>query len=548
MHERFTPADIRDVRESYPGVTVIAHPECPPDVVAESDFSGSTAMMMDFVVEKRPKQVVLVTECSMADNIAAQNPDIEFIKPCNMCPHMKRMSLANIRRALETMTHEVTVDPALADRRPGGGGAHAAGARPMNAISPSTADRVVVVGGGVAGLSVALRLAPRPVTLVTASELGLGTATGWAQGGIAAAVGADDAAALHAADTEAAGAGLTEPDVALRVAQEGPGLIDWLVRIGVPFDRTDAGALALGLEAAHGRRRIVRSGGDATGARVLEGLVRAVLAAPSVEIVTARACDLLRDVAGAVAGIVAERDGARFRIPARAVVLATGGVGALYAATTNPPGALGRGLALAARAGAVMRDMEFVQFHPTAIAAGADPMPLATEALRGEGARLIDETGAAVMAGIGGGDLAPRDVVARGIFQALQRGRTVYLDARGALGAAMPRRFPTVAGLCAGAGIDPAVQPIPVRPAAHYHMGGVKVDAHGATSVPGCMPAARSPRQASTAPTGSPAIPCWKGSPTRASSPTGSTPRRRGRSCPRRSPPARSRTCGRSAR
>jgi L-aspartate oxidase len=355
----------------------------------------------------------------------------------------------------------------------------------MNAVSPNMADRVVVVGGGVAGLSVALRLAPRPVTLITASALGLGTATGWAQGGIAASVGADDAAALHAADTEAAGAGLTEPDVALRVAQAGPGLIDWLVRIGVPFDRTEDGALALGLEAAHGRRRIVRSGGDATGARVLEGLVRAVLSAPSIEVVEARACDLLRDTHGAVAGIVAERDGARFRIPARAVVLATGGVGALYAATTNPPGAVGGGLALAARAGAVMRDMEFVQFHPTAIAAGADPMPLATEALRGEGARLIDETGAAVMAGIAGGDLAPRDVVARGIFQALQRGRIVYLDARGALGAAMPKRFPTVAGLCAAAGIDPAMQPIPVRPAAHYHMGGVKVGAHGATSVPG---------------------------------------------------------------
>ena len=116
VHERFTPADIREARESYPGVTVIAHPECPPEVVAESDFCGSTAMMMDFVTQKRPSQVVLVTECSMADNIAAQNPDIEFIKPCNMCPHMKRMSLKNIRRALETMTHEVTVDPALAER------------------------------------------------------------------------------------------------------------------------------------------------------------------------------------------------------------------------------------------------------------------------------------------------------------------------------------------------------------------------------------------------------------------------------------------------
>ncbi len=355
----------------------------------------------------------------------------------------------------------------------------------MNALSRNPADRVVVVGGGVAGLSTALRLAPRPVTLLTAAPLGLGTATGWAQGGIASAIAPDDSAALHAADTEAAGAGLTEPDVALRIAAEGPRLIEWLVRLGAPFDRADDGALALGLEAAHSRRRIVRAGGDATGARVLETLVRAVQATPSIEVVCANAVELLRDEHGAVAGIVADSDGARFRLTARAVVLATGGLGGLYASTTNPPGATGRGLALAARAGAVMRDMEFVQFHPTAIAAGRDPMPLATEALRGEGARLIDETGAAVMAGIAGGDLAPRDVVARGIFQALQRGRTVYLDARGALGAAMPIRFPTVAALCAEAGIDPAVQPIPVRPAAHYHMGGVKVDAHGATSVPG---------------------------------------------------------------
>lgn len=355
----------------------------------------------------------------------------------------------------------------------------------MNAFSRNPADRVVVVGGGVAGLSTALRLAPRPVTLVTASPLGLGTATGWAQGGIASAMAEDDSATLHAADTGAAGAGLTEPEVALRIAAEGPRLIEWLVSLGAPFDRTEDGALALGLEAAHSRRRIVRAGGDSTGARVLETLVRAVQAAPSVEVVTASVVALLRDENGAVAGIVAESDGALFRLPARAVVLATGGLGGLYASTTNPPGAVGRGLALAARAGAVMRDMEFVQFHPTAIAAGRDPMPLATEALRGEGARLIDETGAAVMAGIAGGDLAPRDVVARGIFQSLQRGRTVFLDARGSLGAAMPTRFPTVAALCASAGIDPAVQPIPVRPAAHYHMGGVKVDRHGASSVPG---------------------------------------------------------------
>ena len=355
----------------------------------------------------------------------------------------------------------------------------------MNAFSRNPADRIVVVGAGVAGLGVALRLAPRPVTLISAAPLGLGTATGWAQGGIAAAIGADDAPSLHAADTEAAGAGLTDPAVAVRVAAEGPRLIDWLVSLGAPFDRDEAGRLALGLEAAHGRRRIVRAGGDSTGARVLETLVRAVFATPSIDVVTASVHDLLRDERGAVAGVVCERDGARFRIRARAVVLATGGVGALYASTTNPQGATGRGLALAARAGAVMRDLEFVQFHPTAIAVGADPMPLATEARRGEGARLVDETGAAVMAGIAGGDLAPRDVVARGIFQALARGRTVTLDTRGALGAAMATRFPTVAGLCATAGIDPARQAIPVRPAAHYHMGGIRVDGTGASSVPG---------------------------------------------------------------
>ncbi|GEP02211.1 L-aspartate oxidase [Methylobacterium oxalidis] len=355
----------------------------------------------------------------------------------------------------------------------------------MNALSRNPADRVVVVGAGVAGLAVALRLAPRPVTLVTASPLGSGTATGWAQGGIAATIGADDAPRLHAADTEAAGAGLTEPDVARRVAEAGPGLIDWLVEVGVPFDRREDGALALGLEAAHSRRRIVRAGGDATGRAVLDGLVRAVAVTPSVEVVTATVRDLLRDEAGAVAGVVCERDGSRFRIPARAVVLATGGVGGLYASTTNPRGAVGRGLALAARAGASLRDMEFVQFHPTAIAAGGDPMPLATEALRGEGASLIDARGDRVMAGIEGGDLAPRDVVARGIFQALARGATVYLDARGELGARMPTRFPTVAALCAAAGIDPAREPIPVRPAAHYHMGGIRVDAAGRSTVPG---------------------------------------------------------------
>ena len=355
----------------------------------------------------------------------------------------------------------------------------------MSIFARSPSDRVIVVGAGVAGLATALRLAPRAVTLVTAAPLGIGTATGWAQGGIAAAMGSDDAPSLHADDTLAAGAGLTESDVALRVAEAGPGLIEWLVALGTGFDREPDGALALGLEAAHSRRRIVRARGDSTGRTVLDALVRAVQATPSIETLVAGLHGLMQDADGSVRGVVCERDGVAFRLPARAVVLATGGVGALYASTTNPRGALGRGLLAGARAGAALRDLEFVQFHPTAIAAGRDPMPLATEALRGEGATLIDELGAPVMAGIEGGDLAPRDVVARGIFQALARGRTVYLDARGRLGERMPRRFPTVAALCAEAGIDPAVQPIPVRPAAHYHMGGILVDEAGRSTVPG---------------------------------------------------------------
>ncbi|GJE16523.1 L-aspartate oxidase [Methylobacterium marchantiae] len=360
----------------------------------------------------------------------------------------------------------------------------------MNAHSPLSfsalgSDRVIVVGAGVAGLATALRLSPRPVTLITASPLGSGTATGWAQGGIAAAMAEDDEAALHAADTEAAGAGLTDPVVAARVAQAGPGLIEWLVGLGAPFDRDAAGVLALGLEAAHSRRRIVRAGGDSTGRVVLDTLLKAAAATPSIEMLVATVRGLSQDEHGAVAGIVCERDGDTVHIAARAVVLATGGIGALYASTTNPRGATGRGLALAARAGAILRDMEFVQFHPTAISVGLDPMPLATEALRGEGARLIDTDGAPVMAGIAGGDLAPRDVVARAIFQARSRGTDVFLDCRGALGARMQSRFPTVAGLCAASGIDPQRQPIPVRPAAHYHMGGIKVDGFGASTVPG---------------------------------------------------------------
>jgi L-aspartate oxidase len=353
-------------------------------------------------------------------------------------------------------------------------------------------DRVVVVGGGIAGLATALHLAPLPVTLLVASPLGQQASTPLAQGGIAAALGADDAPALHATDTLQAGAGLSDPGVAARVAAAAPSCIEWLIAQGAAFDRAVAGdELILGLEAAHSRRRIVHAQGDRTGKSVLDALIQAVRNAPSIEILEDhRVADLALDANGAVAGVFcasrrSDGSGEPALIPTRAVVLATGGIGGLYAHTTNPLSALGGGLALAAHAGAVLRDLEFVQFHPTALAACLDPMPLATEALRGEGATLVNSRGERFMQGIPGAELAPRDVVARAIFAQIQSGERAFLDTRSALGEHITSRFPGVTALCRAAGLDPVLDLIPVRPAAHYHMGGIKVDDRGRSSVEG---------------------------------------------------------------
>jgi L-aspartate oxidase len=347
-------------------------------------------------------------------------------------------------------------------------------------------DRVIVVGGGIAGLATALSLAPVPVTVVTQAGLGMEASTCWAQGGIAAALGPDDTPGLHADDTVTAGAGLTETSIARRVANDAAACVEALIGWGVRFDRDTGGKLALGLEAAHSRRRIVHAGGDASGAAILAALVRSATAAPSIEVMEGVAIiDLVLDDDGAVAGVLGTSGGQRFWLPARAVVLATGGIGGLYGSTTNPLGAVGSGLALCARAGAVLSDLEFVQFHPTAMALGQDPMPLATEAIRGEGAVLIDGRGERFMADVPGAELASRDVVARAIWAQIEAGQCVFLDARATIGARFPERFPTVAARCRAAGIDPVTDPIPVRPAAHFHMGGVRVDANGRTSVPG---------------------------------------------------------------
>ena len=341
---------------------------------------------------------------------------------------------------------------------------------------------VIVVGAGAAGLATALHLAPLPVTVLTPAPLGRDAATGWAQGGLAAAVGPDDSPARHAADTEAVGGGLVEPAVARAVAAAAPERIAWLARLGTPFDRRDDGALALGLEAGHGRRRIVRAAGDGSGAAVLDALVAAVRAAPAITVREgARAVRVLTGEAG-VQG-VALADGTV--LPARAVVLGCGGVGGLFAATTTPLGACGQGMAMALRAGAGVRNAEFVQFHPTAMDLAADPLPLATEALRGEGVPLVDDAGARVMAWHQDAELAPRDAVARTVHAHRAAGRRVYLDTAGSLGAATVEQFPRVVRAARAAGLDPVTRPIPVRPAAHFHIGGVAADLYGRTEVDG---------------------------------------------------------------
>src|SRR5262245_59130575 len=345
----------------------------------------------------------------------------------------------------------------------------------------SARDGVLVVGAGLAGLFLALKLAPRRAIVLSQAPLGQAASSAWAQGGLAAALAPEDNAELHAQDTMAAGAGLVDPVIARLIADEGPARVMDLIALGVPFDRTSDGKLAQSLEAAHSRPRVVRVSGDLAGKAIMDALIAAARTAPHIEIIeNARAVALLRDANGAACGVLGQRGEEETRLKASEIVLATGGVGGLFAVTTNPPEAQGHGIAMAARIGALIADPEFVQFHPTAIDVGRDPAPLASEALRGEGAHIVNGKGEAFVP-----DLAPRDVVARAIHLERAAGRGAFLDAREAVGAHFPTAFPTVFAACMSAGLDPRTTPIPVAPAAHYHMGGVVTDVWGRTTLDG---------------------------------------------------------------
>lgn len=287
-----------------------------------------------------------------------------------------------------------------------------------------------------------------------------------------------------------AGAGIVDHGTATSVTAEAVARIEDLARWGTPFDRDDFGNFELGREAAHSANRIVKVEGDRAGWAIMQAIIAEVRRTPSIRIVEGITALSLAREGGRIVGVYCRRLGDRYSDPvhirARATVLAAGGLGGLYAVTTNPPGVRGHAMGMAARAGAVIADPEFVQFHPTAIATGSDPAPLATEALRGEGAILVNEAGERFMPAIHpDAELAPRDIVARANFAQIREGHKVFLDTRAALGASILTRFPTVSRYCREAGIDPVNDPIPVTPAAHFHMGGVKVDARGRTSLPG---------------------------------------------------------------
>jgi L-aspartate oxidase len=346
---------------------------------------------------------------------------------------------------------------------------------------------VLVIGAGVAGLAAALAVEGRSVLVASETPLGRDLASAWAQGGIAAALGGEDSPRLHAADTVAAGAGIVARDAVETLANEAPAAVDALVRLGVPFARDAGGALALGLEGAHGQRRIVHAA-DATGAAIVAALVAEARTRPNVTLRAGlRATALLQRPDGRVAGaVLLAPGGEEIVVEAGAVILATGGFGGLFARTTTPAGARGAGIALAARAGATLADLEFVQFHPTALRIAADPLPLVSEAVRGEGALLVDGAGARIMTGVDPrGELAPRDVVARAVSACEAAGGRVFLDARAALGERFPARFPGIFAVAQRAGLDPRTTPLPVTAATHYTIGGVATDTDGRTSLPG---------------------------------------------------------------
>lgn len=370
----------------------------------------------------------------------------------------------------------------------------------LTAPAPGWTTRadVVIVGSGIAGLTAALRLREHvdKVLVVSKDVLNAGS-TQWAQGGIAAALGPEDTPEEHEVDTLVAGAGACDRDAVRVLVTEGPAAVQELIDLGTNFDHDEYGALSLTREGGHHRDRIAHAGGDATGAEIQRALIAAIEAAPDIEVIQhALAVDLLLGPDGGVAGLTLHVIGEGVRdgvgaVHCRAVVLASGGLGQVFSQTTNPAVSTGDGMAIALRAGATLRDLEFVQFHPTVMYLGPESrgqQPLISEAVRGEGAFLVDDDGDRFMQGVHPlADLAPRDVVAKAIMKRMiETGRPhMWLDARHLGDEFWERRFPTILATARSHGVDPVTQLIPVAPACHYASGGVLTDLDGRTDLPG---------------------------------------------------------------
>ena len=344
---------------------------------------------------------------------------------------------------------------------------------------------VIVVGGGAAGLMAALELPADLRVLLLSKDSAPRSASRWAQGGIAAVTRPEDSFASHIADTLEAGAGLCDPPAVELLVREAPACVERLLQLGMDFDRQGE-QLSTTLEAAHSHRRVLHAQ-DRTGGALVDALETRVLQRPGLlRLQGALALQLWID-AGRCRGLQVLHNGSLRWLAARAVVLATGGGGHLFANTTNPSQASGDGIAMAWRAGASVRDLEFVQFHPTALMLPGAPHFLISEAVRGEGARLIDSAGRSPVSHLSGGDLAPRDAVSRALVQCMreQHQPHLWLDLRPVGRDRLERQFPTILRRCRELGLDPTGAPIPVAPAAHYWMGGVRTDAHAATTLPG---------------------------------------------------------------
>ena len=350
---------------------------------------------------------------------------------------------------------------------------------------------VVIVGGGVAGLNAALNLAPRNVCVITKNSLGENTSSGWAQGGIAAPFSKDDSNESHIQDTIATAKGLADLNVVKEIISESINIIKDLEGIGIEFDKNSDGTFNLGLEAAHSFNRIVKSKGDSSGIEIMRGLTEKVRKSGHITILENVSIDSIMMENNTIYGVIGHLNNENIPenhvvIQSPNVILATGGLGGIFANTTNPRTSYGEGIALAAEAGATITDMEFVQFHPTGLDFGVDPTPLATEAIRGEGATLVNQYNERFMLEIHPkAELASRDVIAQNIFKQIETGNSVFLDCRQNIGKDFGQRFPQVQSYCEKADIDPSSELIPIIPVAHYHIGGVKTDLKGRSSVEG---------------------------------------------------------------